>query len=52
MAVDSRGNLPPSTLGLGGPRSVAIGDLDGDGDLDIISANENTDNLTIFDAIH
>ena len=30
------------------PRTVAVGDLDGDGDADVISANELTDNLTIF----
>ena len=31
-----------------GPRSVAVADFDGDGDLDLVSANELSNTLTVF----
>jgi hypothetical protein len=45
-------NTTPSlVLGDGttlGPRSVALGDLEGDGDIDIVGANQTTSNLAVF----
>jgi len=42
----------PLTLGgdmvMQGPFSVAAADLDGDGDLDLVSANRDGDDLTVF----
>jgi hypothetical protein len=32
----------------GGPRSIAVGDLDGDGHVDLAVANRNTDNVSIL----
>lgn len=32
-----------------GPTGLAISDLDGDGDLDIVTANAKSDNLTVFE---
>ena len=49
-----RAALDVAPLALGGfpttdgPASVALGDLDADGDTDLISANGNSDNLTVF----
>jgi hypothetical protein len=36
----------------GGPHSVAIGDLDGDGKLDLVVANERANNILIFRNVH
>ncbi len=50
----SPGSFDPSPLALGGPsstsapNSVAAADLDGDGDQDLVSANQLGSNLTIF----
>ena len=35
-------------FGVGSPQSVALGDVDGDGRLDVVSANETSDTLSIF----
>ncbi|MEW6744284.1 MAG: VCBS repeat-containing protein [Planctomycetota bacterium] len=39
---------PLTDPGMFGPESVAVADLDGDGDLDLVSANSESDNLTVF----
>jgi hypothetical protein len=50
----SPGSFDPYPLVLGGlpttngPRSIVAEDLDGDGALDLVSANENSNDLTVF----
>jgi hypothetical protein len=50
----SPGSFATTPLALGGfpttidPRSVTASDLDGDGDQDLVSANQTGDNLTAF----
>ena len=44
-------NSPSTSVGngsTGAPISVAVGDMDGDGDIDIVSANQSTNNVTIY----
>jgi hypothetical protein len=39
---------PPFSTGLSGPRSVAVADLEGDGDTDVVVANETTDSIAVL----
>ena len=42
------GFAPPVLLAAPGPRSLALGDLDGDGRLDIVTANPSDDSVTVL----
>ena len=47
---DDRGNLAPASQVPGGqqPDEFDLADLDGDGNLDLVIANHDTDHLTIL----
>ena len=50
-AMDSEASEPPSTslLGVGtGPVDIAAGDLNGDGNIDIVTANGTSGNVTVL----
>jgi hypothetical protein len=41
-------SLSVGNASTGSPVSVAVGDLDGDGEIDLVSANQSTNNVTVF----